>query len=65
MRSMAQNRDPRNEPTLIKSINLNSGLQGYTVEKDNIFNTLIGKTEQLHAKKIKLLFHNKNTLEMD
>lgn len=26
MRSMAQNRDPRNEPTLIRSINLNSGL---------------------------------------
>ena len=63
---MEENRDPRNEPTLTGSINLQQKEQGYTVEKNNIFNTLIGKTEQLHAKKIRLdYFSQKNTLEMD
>ena len=63
---MEENRDPRNEPTLTGSINLQQKKQGYTVEKDNIFSTLIGKTEQLHAKKIRLdYFSQKNTFEMD
>ena len=63
---MEENRDPRNEPTLTGSINLQQQKQGYTVEKDNIFSILIGKTEQLHAKKIRLdNFSQKNTFEMD
>ena len=63
---MEENRDPRNEPTLTGSINLQQKKQGYTVEKDNIFSILIGKTEQLHAKKIRLdYFSQKNTFEMD
>ena len=36
-RSMEQNREPRNKPTHLKSINLQERKQEYTLGKDSLF----------------------------
>ena len=50
-RSMGQNREPRNEPTHILSINLWQRRQEYTMGKKTASSINgVGKTRQLHGK---------------
>ena len=49
-RSMEQNREPRNKPTHLWSINLQQRRQEYTVEKRQVSSASgIGKAGQLHV----------------
>ena len=62
---MEQNREPRNEPTCIWSINPDNG--GKNGEKTATSINTVGKTEQLHAKEETGLSHTiyKNNFKMD
>ena len=47
---MEQNREPRNRPMYIWSINLQQRSHEYTTGEGHLFNNGVGKTGQPHAK---------------
>ena len=52
---MKQNREPRNKPTCLRSINLRQRKQEYTMEKNTVSSASgVGKAGQQHVKSMKL-----------